>query len=92
MSTLTKNLKLIKPELTDAADITAYNENLDKLDQQIQDINDLTVCLPIENGGTGATLPKDARTNLGAQSQITCGTAEPIGGVDGDVYIQIIEE
>lgn len=70
MSTLTKNLKLIKPELTDAADITAYNENWDKLDEHSHDIDSL----------------------IGVQSQITCGTAEPVGGVDGDVYIQIIEE
>ncbi len=32
MSTLTPNLGLIKPELTDAADITAMNANWDKID------------------------------------------------------------
>ena len=32
MSTLTKNLGLIKPEITDPADITSTNENWDKLD------------------------------------------------------------
>lgn len=32
MSTLTPNMGLIKPELTDAADITAMNENWDKID------------------------------------------------------------
>lgn len=32
MSTTTKNFGLIKPELTDAADITAMNENWDKID------------------------------------------------------------
>jgi hypothetical protein len=35
MSTKTSNLGLIKPELTDAADITAMNSNWDKLDEQI---------------------------------------------------------
>jgi hypothetical protein len=34
MSTTTSNLKLLKPELTDSADITAYNENWDKIDQE----------------------------------------------------------
>jgi hypothetical protein len=35
MSTTTTNYKLIKPALTDAADITAMNENWDKLDQVV---------------------------------------------------------
>lgn len=33
MSTKTSNFELIKPELTDAANITAMNENWDKIDQ-----------------------------------------------------------
>lgn len=35
MSTTTTNLGLIKPELRDAADITAMNENWDKIDAQL---------------------------------------------------------
>lgn len=35
MSTQTTNLKLIKPELTDAADITAMNANWDTLDKSV---------------------------------------------------------
>lgn len=35
MSTTTKNLGLTKPELTDAADITAMNENWDKIDEKL---------------------------------------------------------
>lgn len=35
MSVKTTNLKLIKPELTDAADITAMNGNWDIIDEQI---------------------------------------------------------
>ena len=35
MSKTTTNLGLIKPELTDAADITAMNANWDKIDEQI---------------------------------------------------------
>lgn len=36
MSTTTANYNLIKPELSDAADITAYNGNLDKIDEQFK--------------------------------------------------------
>ena len=35
MSTTTKNYSLIKPELTDAADITAMNQNWDKIDDEL---------------------------------------------------------
>lgn len=34
---------------------------------------------------------KITTATIGAQTKITCGTAAPSGGVDGDVYIQIIE-
>lgn len=46
--------------------------------------------IKVEGGGTGADTAEEARANLGAQSIITSGTAEPTGGVDGDVYIQIL--
>ena len=36
MSTTTTKLGLVKPEMTDAADITAMNENWDKIDTNIQ--------------------------------------------------------
>ena len=36
MSTTTKNYGLVKPELTDAADITAMNENWDKIDEELK--------------------------------------------------------
>lgn len=36
MSTTTTNLGLIKPELTDAADITAMNDNWDKIDEKFE--------------------------------------------------------
>jgi 6-pyruvoyl-tetrahydropterin synthase len=39
MSTTTNNLKLIKPELTDPADITKLNENWDKIDQESTNTN-----------------------------------------------------
>lgn len=39
MSTLTKNLNLVKPELTDAADITAMNENWDRIDTEFENVS-----------------------------------------------------
>lgn len=39
MSTTTNNFGFIKPELSDAADITAYNENWDKLDTRLTNLN-----------------------------------------------------
>ena len=40
MSTTTKNYGLIKPEITDAADVTATNTNWDKVDEQLKSVND----------------------------------------------------
>lgn len=40
MSTRTDNLQFIKPELSDAANITTYNENWDKLDGTLKRIDD----------------------------------------------------
>lgn len=38
MSTKTTNFEFIKPELTDTADITQYNENWDKVDTKFKEI------------------------------------------------------
>lgn len=48
MSVKTTNLELIKPELTDAADITAMNQNWDIIDEQIG--------LLKESGGGGSKI------------------------------------
>lgn len=40
MSTTTTNLNLIKPELTDAADITAMNENWDAIDELLSELSE----------------------------------------------------
>ena len=40
MSLTTKNYNLIKPELTDRADITAFNDNWDKIDDQLKVTNE----------------------------------------------------
>lgn len=37
MSTTTTNFGLIKPELSDPADITAFNANWDKIDEKLQE-------------------------------------------------------
>lgn len=42
MSTTTTNYGLVKPELTDAADITAMNENWDKIDEELKEHADHT--------------------------------------------------
>lgn len=39
MSTTTKNLNLIKPALDDVVDITAMNENWDKIDEKLSETN-----------------------------------------------------
>lgn len=68
MSTTTTNYSLVKPELTDAADITAMNSNWDIIDTQLQKALSGTFdnAIPIENGGTGATSRPKALTNLAA--------------------------
>ena len=40
MSTTTTNYGLVKPELTDAADITAMNGNWDTLDAKLKEVSD----------------------------------------------------
>lgn len=60
MSTLTPNLNLVKPALTDAADITAMNENWDKIDTAINEMRQqpqyVTYTLPA-SGWTGESAP-----------------------------------
>lgn len=65
MSQLTTNLGLVKPEKTDPADITATNNNWDKLDGMFKLDGEVPV-LPIERGGTGSFTPYQALKNLGA--------------------------
>lgn len=40
MSTKTTKLEFVKPDLTDSADITAYNQNWDKTDNEFQEIDE----------------------------------------------------
>ena len=54
MSTQTTNFGLVKPELGDAADITAMNQNWDKIDETLKQHDDYTAedvgALPISGG------------------------------------------
>ena len=50
MSTLTPNLNLVKPELTDPADITAMNGNWDIVERKLLDL-----ATEMQNGIAGVT-------------------------------------
>ena len=67
MSTKTPNFNLLKPELTDAADITKYNTNWDIIDNNLGKVNRT---VPIEKGGTGGITAEQARDNLGVTEAI----------------------
>lgn len=66
MSTKTTNYQLIKPELTDAADITATNDNWDTIDQKLKDAlgGKLEGIVPIEHGGHGGVTRAEGLKNL----------------------------
>ena len=50
MSTITSNYGLIKPELSDTADITAYNSNWDKIDTELNNLKPKAVEAVSEDG------------------------------------------
>lgn len=52
MSTLTTNYGLVKPELTDVADITAMNVNWDTIDEQLKNAGNQDWITPITTSGT----------------------------------------
>lgn len=59
MSTTTKNLKLYKPELSDPADITKFNENWDKVDEVLGKVQSPTYVAYtlLASGWAGDTAP-----------------------------------
>lgn len=66
MSTKTSNYNLVKPALTDSADITVMNANWDTIDLKMKAAlqGNLEVALPIAKGGTGGTTQNSAVENL----------------------------
>lgn len=66
MSTSTTNYNLVKPALTDTADITAMNPNWDTIDTKLKELNDSIEgkVIDVEHGGTGGTTQSAAFTNV----------------------------
>lgn len=50
MSTTTSNYGLLKPELSDTADITAYNSNWDKIDEELTNLKSKAVPASSDDG------------------------------------------
>ena len=69
MSKTTTNYNLIKPELTDAADITATNSNWDVIDTELKNIND-----EIDTTNTAVEAVQNSVNN---SWMLTSGTAIP---------------
>lgn len=100
MSLATTNYGLVKPELSDLADITMMNGNWDKIDTTMKslktqsDATDKTVSTLSATVSSNKTeLNNKINTEVGKlQTKVTYGTSAPTGGKSGDVYIQIIED
>ena len=101
MATQTNTYKLVKPELSDAADITGTNVNWGIVDTELQSLN-----LEVDNNANKITLLEDdfqkqltvltnkltdqTNTIKTLQPKIKYGNDEPSDGVNGDIYIQLI--
>lgn len=97
MSTTTTNLSLVKPELTDPADITAMNPNWDKIDSEIpnrvhKNGDSMTGALTFTNYDSYSALAKNRRINgirhyinwgLGVIGGVGCNTLEVFEGEIG---------
>jgi hypothetical protein len=85
--TFTAVLNLTKPEIGASADTwgTKLNDNLDDVDGLFQS----GPALKVANGGTGATVAADARTNLGLGSMATqnAGAVAITGGTMSGVTV-----
>lgn len=90
MSTTTPKLGLIKPELTDAADITAFNSNWDKIDESFDNQNYAGSSSPggVANSAVKLETSRTIRTNLGSTSTASFdGTQNVTPGVTGTLPI-----
>lgn len=100
MATTTTKYEFIKPQLTDAADITATNGNWDKIETELVNVdnklNEQNTTITEMNDTLleqGNNLNNKIDTEVGKlQTKITFGFDEPSGGYHGDVYIQLLEE
>ncbi len=90
----TTNYLLKKPELTDYVNVEDLNENADIIDAELKrqddelvahkadDVSHITSTERTNWNGKQGALPVENRR------KITFGTADPSGGVDGDIYFQ----
>lgn len=62
MSTKTTNYEFIKPDLTDAADITATNENWNKVDGKLKELEDKVPEIDITPESIGAATKAEVQT------------------------------
>lgn len=100
MATTTTKYGFTKPQLTDAADITATNGNWDKVETELTNLNTLantnkTTISSVNSNLLGIT--NDLNNKIDSevaklQPTITFGFDRPSGGYHGDVYIQLLEE
>lgn len=74
MSTTTTNLGLIKPELTDSADITAYNGNWDKIDEKLGNVDSHAQSKSNPHGVTPDQIGAAPSTHNHSASEINSGT------------------
>ena len=90
MSTSTTNYGLIKPELTDAADITATNENWDKIDAELKKKTAIPVSSDVP---TDAYLWIDPNEDTVEENHVTDKnnphnvTASQVGAIPNPVYV-----
>ena len=84
MATTTTNLKLVKPDLTDFADIRVLNQNMDTLDEKVQQAldkePDLSAYMPITGGNfTG---------NIKVQNNQVMYSTNTLTDENGNYYIE----
>ena len=100
MATTTTKYGFIKPQLTDAADVTATNGNWDKVETELGNLDTKTTNLGTtisNNHNSMLQITEDLNTKVDEeveklQPKITFGFDKPSGGYHGDVYIQLLEE
>lgn len=100
MATTTTKYGFIKPQITDAADITATNGNWDKIETELASLNTLVDDNEetIENVNSNLlSITNELNIKIDEnveklQPKISFGFDTPSGGYHGDVYIQLLEE